>query len=93
MAYLDYIPCCECKEKLIYDGSWEGRERLEERYGTTDIMCPKCLAALRARLAEPERGPMSSAEAVSCLTDVLACVDEGYIVEAVRAVERHHGIK
>lgn len=56
MAYGDYLPCCGCKEKLIYDGHWTIRANLEERYGTSDILCPKCLAAQRAvlKLAEPE---------------------------------------
>ena len=59
MALRDYILCGECETKLVYDGNDEAREWLEERYGdpscncyTVKLLCPTCLATLRAQNAE-----------------------------------------
>lgn len=46
-------------------------------------------AALRARLAEPERGPMSGME-IDRMLDALP--KNAVCMDIVRAVERHHGI-
>jgi len=43
MALGDYILCCKCDVKLIYDGDKENREWWEERFGSEpEILCPKC---------------------------------------------------
>ena len=43
MALGDYILCCKCEGKLIYDGDRGSREWWEERFGSEpQIMCPDC---------------------------------------------------
>ena len=43
MARGDYILCCKCGVKLIYDGDRSQREWLEERFGEeSGIECPDC---------------------------------------------------
>jgi predicted amidophosphoribosyltransferase len=43
MAIGDYILCCKCEVKLIYDGDRGNREWWEERFGSEpEIMCPDC---------------------------------------------------
>ena len=43
MALGDYILCCKCGVKLIYDGDRSQREWLEERFGEeSGIECPDC---------------------------------------------------
>ena len=43
MALGDYILCCKCDVKLIYDGDKGNREWWEERFGSEPaILCPKC---------------------------------------------------
>jgi hypothetical protein len=43
MALGDYILCCKCDVKLIYDGDRGNREWWEERFGAEPaILCPKC---------------------------------------------------
>ena len=44
MAISDYILCCKCDIKLIYDGGKDNnREWWEERWGKEpEIMCPDC---------------------------------------------------
>ena len=48
MALGDYILCSKCECKLVYDGRRDGRDWLEERFQTRSLMCPDCLAALKA---------------------------------------------
>lgn len=62
MAARDYILCGDCGVKLIYDGDDNAREWLEKRYGdpsaptwTADIICPECLAKLRAEVENLRR--------------------------------------
>ena len=45
MAYIDYIHCKRCDIKVIYDGDWNGRERLEDMWGegTLTVLCPDCI--------------------------------------------------
>jgi hypothetical protein len=46
MAYGDYITCCKCDVKLIYDGDRSQRNWWVERFGTgPEIECPNCKAA------------------------------------------------
>lgn len=48
MAIGDYIICETCDTKLVYVGrDREARAWLMERFGTEDLICPKCLAAER----------------------------------------------
>lgn len=43
MAIGDYILCCKCEVKLIYDGDRGQREWWAERFGAEPkIMCPDC---------------------------------------------------
>ena len=43
MALGDYILCCKCEVKLIYDGDRGNREWWKERWGTEpEIICPDC---------------------------------------------------
>lgn len=43
MAIGDYILCCKCEVKLIYDGDRDQREWWEERFGKEpEIECPNC---------------------------------------------------
>jgi len=43
MALGDYILCCKCDVKLIYDGDRGNREWWKERFGAEPaILCPKC---------------------------------------------------
>lgn len=43
MALGDYILCCKCDVKLIYDGDRGNREWWKERFDSEpEIMCPNC---------------------------------------------------
>ena len=43
MALGDYILCCKCDVKLIYDGDKGNREWWAERFGAEPaILCPNC---------------------------------------------------
>lgn len=43
MALGDYILCCKCEGKLIYDGDRGSREWWKERFGSEpQIICPDC---------------------------------------------------
>jgi len=43
MAIGDYILCCKCEVKLIYDGDRGNRDWWKERFGAEpEIMCPNC---------------------------------------------------
>jgi hypothetical protein len=43
VAYGDYIHCCKCDVKLIYDGDRGQRDWWIERFGTgPEIECPDC---------------------------------------------------
>jgi hypothetical protein len=43
MALGDYILCCKCEVKLIYDGDRGNRDWWVERFGAKpEIMCPDC---------------------------------------------------
>lgn len=43
MALGDYILCCKCEVKLIYDGDRGQREWWSDRFGSEPkIMCPDC---------------------------------------------------
>jgi len=45
MALGDYILCCKCEVKLIYDGDRGQREWWEKRFGKPpEIECPDCKA-------------------------------------------------
>ena len=48
MAGADYLKCTECHCKIVYDGSWNGRERIEEIWGEDcEILCPDCIKKLK----------------------------------------------
>ena len=51
MALGDYILCCECGVKLIFDGNRSNREWWEDRWGKEpEIMCPDCVAQIHLKL-------------------------------------------
>ena len=43
MAGGDYISCKRCHTKVVYDGDWNGRERLIEMWDTIEVLCPDCI--------------------------------------------------
>ena len=43
MAGADYISCRRCGTKVVYDGDWNGRDRLLALWDTTDVLCPDCI--------------------------------------------------
>lgn len=56
MAYKDYIHCGQCDVKFIYDRYDNVLENLKYFWGVQiEILCPKCVAELRARIAELEQ--------------------------------------
>jgi hypothetical protein len=57
MALGDYILCCKCEVKLIYDGDRNQREWWEERFGKPpEIECPDCKTPQR----QPEQEPVAT---------------------------------
>ena len=61
MALGDYILCCECECKLIYDGDRDKREWWHDRWGKEpQIKCPDCETPQRTciGLTEQEQGAM-----------------------------------
>jgi len=55
MALGDYILCCKCDIKLIYDGDRGNREWWEKRFGSEpEIKCPNCA---KEALTQPEPEP------------------------------------
>lgn len=88
MAIGDYILCCKCEVKLIYDGDRDQREWWEERFGKEpEIECPNC---------KPQRKPLS-AEQVSEIcaewTDENGNTGSFGRRQIARAIEAAHGIK
>ena len=54
MALGDYILCCKCEVKLIYDGDRGQREWWEERFGKPpEIECPDCKAPANVNAGKP----------------------------------------
>lgn len=58
MAYRDYILCKTCHCKIVYDGSGNGRNRLQEYWGnpeadewTVGLLCPDCIKELETAVA------------------------------------------
>jgi hypothetical protein len=43
MAGMDYIWCRRCGTRVLYDGEWNGRERLIENWNTVELLCPPCI--------------------------------------------------
>jgi len=81
MAIGDYILCCKCEVKLIYDGDRDQREWWEERFGKEpEIECPNC---------KPQRKPLTDEQIEQLEQDT--CAME--FPETVRAIEAAHGIK
>jgi len=55
MALGDYILCCKCEVKLIYDGDRGQREWWEERFGKPpEIECPDCKAPASKPLTDSQ---------------------------------------
>ena len=83
MALGDYILCCKCEVKLIYDGDRGQREWWEERFGKNpEIECPDC---------KPQRKPLSASEIVTMYAE--RPTSDNDMIEFARAIEAAHGIK
>lgn len=96
MALGDYILCCKCEVKLIYDGDRGQREWWEERFGKNpEIECPDC---------KPQRKPLTDEEIIN------KCLESGFernrlgwsftygkldyhLLKLARAIEAAHDIK
>lgn len=52
MAYLDYITCPDCHEKVVYDGDHTKRDWLMERFGVDSLLCPTCTLIRAQRSAD-----------------------------------------
>ena len=89
MAIGDYILCCKCEVKLIYDGDRNQREWWEERFGKEpEIECPNC---------KPQRKPLTNGEIytayITATNQTLRATDERLAFAFARAIEAAHGIK
>ena len=83
MAIGDYILCCKCEVKLIYDGDRNQREWWEERFGKEpEIECPNC---------KPQRTWVGLTDEQIEQLEQDTCAME--FPETVRAIEAAHGIK
>lgn len=83
MALGDYILCCKCEVKLIYDGDRGQREWWEERFGKNpEIECPDC---------KPQRKPLMDEE-IDELSHLMVKGDKS-VNWLCRAIEAAHGIK
>ena len=83
MAIGDYILCCKCEVKLIYDGDRDQREWWEERFGKKpEIECPNC---------KPQRKPLLASEIVTMYAE--CPTSDNDMIEFARAIEAAHGIK
>ena len=90
MAIGDYILCCKCEVKLIYDGDRDQREWWEERFGKEpEIECPNC---------KPQRKPLTDEEIWNAIRPLTksdevckALVDVS--MDEYRAIEAAHNIK
>ena len=89
MAIGDYILCCKCEVKLIYDGDRNQREWWEERFGKEpEIECPNC---------KPQRKPLTDV----IITKVIDSMPKGIkgwtidwgFYDFARAIEAAHDIK
>jgi len=84
MALGDYILCCKCEVKLIYDGDRGRREWWEERFGKNpEIECPDCKPQ-RKPLTNEQLEAMAEKYVTNCYFDTL---------KYARAIEAAHGIK
>lgn len=84
MAIGDYILCCKCEVKLIYDGDRGQREWWEERFGKEpEIECPDC---------KPQRKPLTDEE-VNRIAKNYALNNPTTPLHFARAIEAAHGIK
>jgi hypothetical protein len=99
MALGDYILCCKCEVKLIYDGDRGQREWWEERFGKPpEIECPDCklprqpltvehakfVIAMHTTLVNAHYDEHKNTNIIYEKTDSLGLV---------RAIEAAHGIK
>ena len=79
MALGDYICCCKCEVKLIYDGDRSQREWWEERFGKPpEIECPDCKT--------PASKPLTDEQIEEIAARTL------FPVNFARAIEAAHGI-
>jgi hypothetical protein len=85
MAIGDYILCCKCEVKLIYDGDRDQREWWEERFGKEpEIECPNC---------KPQRKPLTHEEMKKIWYAMQNIMGWYSFQEIAQAIEAAHGIK
>ena len=92
MALGDYILCCECECKLIYDGDRDKREWWHDRWGKEpQIKCPDC--------ETPQRKPLTDEEIEAIWRQAItqdngrnAHLSNQPFVHIARAIEAAHGI-
>ena len=81
MALGDYILCCKCEMKLIYDGDRVQREWWKERFDEEPkIECPDC---------KPQRKPLSNQKIIEMYNEPRS---DAEMIEFARAIEAAHGI-
>jgi len=72
LALGDYILCCKCDTKLIYDGDRGNREWWQERFGEEPaILCPNCDKQEWAGLTEDEIALIRADEREACAAHYL----------------------
>ena len=90
MALGDYILCCKCGVKLIYDGDRRGREWWEARFGKPpEIECPDC----KAPASKPLTDEQINEHRLALGYDHENLPDPWDFKQGVKAAERAHGIK
>ena len=91
MALGDYILCCKCEVKLIYDGDRGQREWWEERFGKPpEIECPDCKAPASKPLSDEQRRETIN----RAWNDYLRGEgDDSFSWYLSQAIEADHGIK
>lgn len=85
MALGDYILCCKCEVKLIYDGDRDNREWWAERFGAEpEIMCPDCHK-------EKQFVGLTEEEIDACWDGPLSAYQRQHIREMEQALKKKNG--
>jgi len=102
MAYGDYIHCCKCDVKLIYDGDRSQRIWWVDRFGKSpEIECPNCKAEQPCPHGADDAckecyddTAMQPDEHVDCPRCGHCCPDDTALLrQALEALENHTAIK
>jgi hypothetical protein len=94
MALGDYILCCKCEVKLIYDGDRGQREWWSERFGEEPkITCPDCQKEKKFVGLTDEEIPEGVLLAIRRAGLTLVMTAQGYHLMNLGPIEAAHGIK